>query len=104
MDACQPRVIVERYSATAQVLHWLTALLVIAAYITSVGGPEARVYAAANDFDRGLHELLGISVFVLTLVRVCWRSIFSPPKSPEMPAWIEFGSKLGHWTLYALLL
>ena len=103
MHANRSLAVVERYGATAQLFHWLTALLVVAAYIVSVGGPEARVYSAANDFDRGLHELLGMSVFALTLLRMCWRAIFPPPKSPEMPVWMALGARLGHWAIYALL-
>jgi cytochrome b561 len=95
--------IVDRYSRVAQLFHWLTALLVITAYMVSVGGPELRVYSPANDFSRGLHELLGMSVFGLTALRMCWRTIFPPPKSPAMPAWMELGAKLGHQTIYALL-
>jgi len=90
-------------SATARLFHWLTALLVVVAYIVSVGGPEMRVYSAVNDFSRGSHELLGMSVFALTMARVCWRTIFPSPKSPEMPAWMEVCAKLGQWALYALL-
>ena len=99
----QPLAVAERYSATARLFHWITVLLVVAAYIVSVGGPETRVYSPANDFSRGLHELLGMSVFVLTLVRMGWRAIFPPPKGPEMPAWMELGARLGHWAIYALL-
>src|SRR5258706_16080463 len=89
MHARHPFTAVERYSATARLFHWLTALLVVVAYIVSVGGPETRVYSAVNDFSRGSHELLGMSVFALTLVRLCWRTIFPSPKSPEMPARME---------------
>jgi cytochrome b561 len=103
MHAPTSRTAIERYSAAAQTFHWLTALLVVAAYIVSVGGPETRVYAPANDFNRGLHELLGMNVFALTLVRMCWRAVSSQPKSPEMPMWMELGAKLGHWAIYALL-
>jgi len=103
MHAPQPLTVVERYSATAQLFHWLTVLLVVVAYIVSVGGSEMRVYSSANDFSRGLHELLGMSVFVLTLLRVCWRAIFPPPKTPEMPVWMELGARLGNWAIYALL-
>jgi cytochrome b561 len=95
---------VQRYTTTAQILHWATALLVVGAYFTSVGGSETRVYAPVNDFSRGLHELLGICVFVLTAMRVCWRANFPPPKSPEMPAWMEVAANLGHWVIYALLI
>ena len=75
----------------------------IVAYITSVGGSETRVYAPANDFTRGLHELLGMGVFARTLVRLSWRTIFPRLKSPEMPAWMERGAKLAHWAMYTLL-
>jgi cytochrome b561 len=103
MHARRPFTVVERYSAIAQLLHWTTALLVVAAYVVSVGGPEPRVYSPVNDFSRGLHELLGISVFTLTLIRVCWRTMFAPPRNPGMPAWMELSARLGHWTIYALL-
>lgn len=103
MNTLQPHTDVGRYSGTAQLFHWLTVLLVVAAYIVSVGGPETRVYSSANDFSRGLHELLGVSVFAVTLMRMCWRAIFPPPKSPEMPVLMELGARLGHWAIYSLL-
>lgn len=96
--------IIERYSATARVFHWVTVVLVVAAYMMSVGGSETRVYSSANDFDRSLHELLGLSVFTLTLVRFGWRAIVPPPKRPDLPAWMELAARLGHWAIYALLL
>jgi cytochrome b561 len=104
MQIAQSPAVIGRYSAPAQLSHWLTALLVVAAYITSVGGPEASVYAPANDFSRGLHELIGVSIFVLTLARVSWRVFFPPPAQPAMPIWMALGAKLGHWAIYALLL
>ena len=88
MHARHPFTAVERYSATARLFHWLTALLVVVAYIVSVSGPETRVYSALNDFSRGSHELLGMSVFALTLVRLCWRTIFPSPNSRKcQPGW-----------------
>jgi len=95
--------VVERYNSTARCFHWVTVLLVIIAYIISVGGPEMRVYSSANDFRRELHELLGLTVFVLTLVRMWWRAISPPPNGPEMPIWMKLGARVSHWTIYALL-
>ena len=103
MHAPQISPAVERYTAAAQLFHWLTALLVLGAFIVSIGGPEMRVYSPANDFSRGLHELLGMCVFALTAMRMGWRAAFPPPRSPEMPAWMELGAKLGHWAIYGLL-
>jgi cytochrome b561 len=98
-----PVTVREHYSTTAQLLHWTTVLLVVGAYIASVGGSETRIYSSVNDFSRGLHELFGLSVFALTLVRMCWRAMYPPPKGPDMPAWMELGARLAHWTIYALL-
>jgi cytochrome b561 len=103
MLARYPLIVVERYNSMARCFHWLTVLLVVSAYIVSVGGPETRVYSPANDFRRELHELLGLSVFVLTLIRIGWRAVFPPPNGPEMPTWMRFGARLSHWTIYALL-
>ena len=103
MRARHPLTVGEPYSATAQLLHWITVLLVVGAYIASVGGPETRVYSSVNDSSRGLHELFGLTVFALTLLRMCWRAMYPPPRGPDMPAWMELGARLGHLTIYALL-
>jgi Ni,Fe-hydrogenase I cytochrome b subunit len=39
MHGRHPFTVVDRYSATARLFHWLTALLVVVAYLVSVGGP-----------------------------------------------------------------
>jgi cytochrome b561 len=103
MHITQSAAVIEHYSATARLLHWITAVLVVAAYVVSVGGSEARVYSPANDFGRGLHELLGIGVFVLTLVRVSVRTFSPPPVHPAVSALMTLGAKVGHGAIYALL-
>jgi len=62
-----------RYDALAQVFHWLTAVLVVAAYFMGPGGSEDRGYSSANDFSLQIHETLGISVLAIVLLRVLWR-------------------------------
>jgi len=93
-----------RYSATAQLLHWLTAILVVAAFIYGPGGSEQRVYSAAKDFDRQIHETLGVAVLVTTLIRLGLRAYERAPAEPQMPSWMRASSKLVQATLYALLL
>ena len=68
-----------RYSAVAQALHWATAILVLVAFIYGPGGSEQRVYSHARDFDRQLHETLGLCVlaFVGMLMLVGLRRIRS---------------------------
>ncbi len=92
-----------RYSAVSQSFHWLTVVLVGAAYLLGEGGPESRVYSAERASVLGWHETIGILVFVVVALRVLWRLIDRAPKEPPMPAWMHLASKLTHWALYALL-
>ena len=62
-----------RYGTVAQLIHWLTAVLVVAAYFMGPGGSEERVYSSVADFTRQTHETLGVTVFALVLVRLWWR-------------------------------
>ena len=105
MDATMtPDVPRTRYSATARFLHWATAMLVVVAFVFGPGGSEQRVYSAARDFDRQLHETLGICVFLLTLARLAWRAFDAAPQEPPMPAWMRRAAKGGHGLLFLLLL
>ena len=92
-----------RYGILAQALHWLTALLVLIAFLVSEGGPPTRVYSEARASTLLLHESLGFAVFWLLVIRLVWRLFDRIPDSPAMPAWMEVASKATHWALYALL-
>jgi len=93
-----------RYGPVAQALHWLTAILVLAAFILGPGGSEQRVYSAAHDVDRPIHETIGLCVFALVLVRIAWRRIERPPPLPRMHAALRILARTFHLALYALLL
>jgi cytochrome b561 len=93
-----------RYGAVAQIFHWATAILVVVAFVYGPGGSEQRVYSLAKDFDRQLHETLGLAVLSLVILRVAWRAFDVAPDDPPMPAWMRIASKLVHALLYALLL
>jgi cytochrome b561 len=97
------RVATGRYGAIAQWLHWITAALVVIAFIYGPGGSEERVYSPARDFDRQLHETLGVCVFVLAVTRVLWRTVASPPESAPTPRWMRLAAKAVHGALYLLL-
>jgi cytochrome b561 len=84
--------------------HWLTAALVLAAFVMGPGGSEQVVYSAARDFDRQVHEVLGLSVFGLTLLRLAWHAFAPAPRVLAMPRWMKHLSKIVHGALYALLI
>lgn len=93
----------DRYSPLEQAFHWATAVLVLVAFLYGPGGSEQRVYSAARDFDRQLHETLGLTVFVLTSLRLAWRFFDVRPAEPPMAAWMSIASKAVQALLYALL-
>lgn len=92
-----------RYSGLSIAFHWLTAALVLAAFLLGPGGSEQRVYSGAKDFDRNLHEVLGLSVFALTLLRLAWRPFSNPPELHSAHAWMNRAAKAVGAVLYILL-
>lgn len=98
-----PRQYLIRYSVWARIFHWTTAILVLAAFILGPGGSESRVYDASRDFDRQLHETLGLTVLVLTVIRLAWRAFDIRPPSPEIPEWMRVTAKTVQFLLYVLL-
>jgi cytochrome b561 len=92
-----------RYGHVAQAFHWVTAILVLAAFIYGPGRSEEPVYSSARDFDRQLHETLGTCVFALVLMRLLWRMVDTRPDPPQVPRWMGIATKALHWALYLLL-
>jgi cytochrome b561 len=94
-----------RYGVIPQLVHWLTALFVIAGWLLGQFGddlPKGPAHAA------GLfaHMTLGQCVVALLVIRLIWR-IGNPPPPPEPTpfGWIvAIAAKLSHFTLYALLI
>jgi cytochrome b561 len=94
-----------RYGALPQLIHWLTALFVIAGWLLGTfmddipkGPPRA--------FGLLTHMTLGQCVFAFVIVRLIWRYT-NPPPPPEQTRYgklLEIGATLSHYALYALLL
>ena len=92
-----------RYGAVAQSFHWIMAVLVLIAFIYGPGGSEERVYSAARDFKRQLHETLGMAVFALVILRVLWRMVDRRPDPPAIARWMDVASKAVQGVLYLLM-
>lgn len=93
----------ERYGTIAQTFHWLTAVLVLAAFLYGPGGSELRVYSPQNDAARQLHETLGLCVFVLALMRIVWRMTAPRPDPPNVVKWMGVIATVVQYALYLLL-
>jgi cytochrome b561 len=94
---------VTRYGGVAQAFHWLTAALVLVAFIYGPGGSETHVYASSRDADRQLHETLGLAVLGLTAARCLWRLVDTRPEPPEVARWMGIASRAVQGVLYVLL-
>lgn len=94
----------QRYGRIAQWLHWVTAALVLAAFIVGEGGPESRVYSAERADQLRLHESLGLAVFGIVVIRLVWRLVDRAPDEPPLPRWMTRSAVATHWILYLLLL
>ena len=92
-----------RYGGIAQAFHWATAVLVLIAFIYGLGGSEERVYSAARDFDRQLHETLGLCVLSLAVLRVLWRMVDTRPDPPAVSRWMGLAAKAAQAALYLLV-
>src|SRR3546814_19220155 len=53
----------------------------------------------------GVHKAIGVTILVLTIVRIAWRiGHKAPPLPAAVPAWQRPLSKIVHFLFYALLI
>ncbi|HVC01917.1 MAG TPA: cytochrome b [Steroidobacteraceae bacterium] len=90
---------IPRYSRLMIAIHWLTAVLVVIAYLVSEGSRSVRTHPEV------LHFACGFAVLVLVLARLIARAVGGvPPATDAGGPWLRRAAKLGHATLYVLLL
>lgn len=91
------------YTSTAKALHWGIAVLIfgmlaLGFYMTglSLSPTKLQLYS--------WHKWVGVSVFVLVVLRLAWRVAHRPPALPSHMAPIErLAAHLGHHLLYLVM-
>jgi cytochrome b561 len=93
-----------RYGTVAQSVHWLTAILVVCAFLLGQFR-DLLPKGAPREFGLLVHLTLGQCVLALLLVRLAWRQIDPPPPPMATPLGklVEIAAKLSHFTLYGPL-
>jgi len=92
-----------RYHEVARILHWLIAALIVLQYVLAEMAEDAssdlqELALLAN------HKSVGMTVFMLAIVRIVWRFTHTVPPLPEsMPRWQVRASNLSHVLLYLLI-
>jgi cytochrome b561 len=72
--------------------------------------PAWVMTAVAKDYpNRGtlftLHKSIGVTILLLTIVRLFWRTANPAPSFPaRMMRWEAYSAKLSHWLIYGVLL
>jgi len=92
-----------RYGGISQLLHWVTAVLVVYAFSNGLGGSEARVYLPSRDFQRHLHETVGLCLLALVVIRLLWRTVETRPEPVEAVPWMHTARTAVEVALYVLL-
>lgn len=94
----------QRYTGVAIALHWLIAIAILATFLLGqymtnlqLSPAKLRLYS--------YHKWIGVTIFLLVLVRIAWRLAHRPPLPPaSMPAWQHSAASIAHFFLYALTL
>ena len=88
-----------RYSTGAIILHWLLALGM--AFQVALG--FAMPHRGPHSFvPMQLHKSVGITILLLTLIRLAWRLVRRPPEAVEGGLTAVL-AKIVHWAFYAVL-
>lgn len=92
-----------RYAGVAIALHWLIALLILG----NIG--LAWYFNTLTGLDRvaptQLHKSIGITVLILSVLRLAWRLSVKPPPLPAgTPVWERLAAGAVHTLFYVIML
>ncbi|WP_397399814.1 YceI family protein [Phenylobacterium sp.] len=91
-----------RYSTGAILLHWTIAALIVLQVVLA-GRMEGRTPEAFAIVQ--LHKSIGISILLLSLIRLAWRMLNPPPPEPaSLTPWERRLSHGVHWALYGVMI
>ena len=95
---------VRRYNRVSIILHWLMALLFVAAYATIELREIYPKGSAPRDTMKAAHFMLGLSIFALAWLRVAVRLAWpAPPVEPPPARWQRLLAGTTHIGLYLLM-
>jgi cytochrome b561 len=92
-----------RYTAVAQIVHWVVAALIVTQFTLAqmakelpLGGRKLELLAR--------HKSVGMTVLMLAVLRLAWRLFNKAPPLPSGMSKLErLGALISHWGLYTLI-
>ena len=93
-----------RYSKVAMLFHWVIAVAVIVNWRFAEAAEHAATKEAAGAIMSN-HKALGISILLLTVLRLLWRLGHKPPPFPNtMAGWERALARTVHTIFYVMLI
>ncbi|HWX00861.1 cytochrome b [Collimonas sp.] len=94
----------QRYSLPAIVLHWLVAILIVAAFTLGLTMVDIPGLTPTKLKYFSWHKWLGVTVFGLACLRLLWRKAKgAPPYPASMQPWQQLAAHGLHVLLYVLI-
>jgi cytochrome b561 len=95
----------ERYTLTAQALHWINAALmfiVLPVAWVMMNMPET---ATRRSLLFTLHKSIGLTIVMIVALRLVWRAKHpAPPLGARLNIWEKRAAVISHWMLYVVLI
>jgi cytochrome b561 len=94
-----------RYSATARLLHWIMAVLILSMLPVGFLMVQTGLARAVQDALFIYHKNIGVAVLLLAFARLLWRWRHPGPDLPaSLPAWQARVAGFSHGLLYVLMI
>jgi cytochrome b561 len=91
------------YTRTAIALHWLVAVLILGAFALGLYMVELELSPTKLKLY-SWHKWLGVTIWMIAVVRLVWRLTHRPPPLPALPTWQRIAASTTHVLLYVLVL
>jgi cytochrome b561 len=93
-----------RYTATAKILHWLMAALIIGTFLLGLTMVDMPGITPTKLKYFNWHKWAGVTVLALAVMRLLWRLTHpAPPLPASLPKWQKTVAESTHYLLYILI-
>ncbi len=92
-----------RYGLVAIILHWTIAILIL--WNIWLGWQFDDLHGPDKLNTVNLHKSIGMSVLILSVLRLAWRLTHkAPPLGAHLAAWERMAARTVHWLFYVFMI